>query len=276
MLSSSFLAKAKQHATVGASLLALLANLGVPTPAAAQTRKTAASPIQHVIILFGENRSFDHVFATYKPKPGETVSNLLSKGIIDAQGNPGPNYALSAQYNAVDTNTFSLTPANKTAYLHNPPVVAGGPTVPYFPNLKAAITTEPNALPTAYYQFMTTGGTGLSAYSVPDTRIPNVLNLPNGVFQLTPSVGYDDYANSPVHRFFQMWQQNDCGVKNATPANPSGCLADLFPYVEVTIGAGSDGSSGFLTPPTSCLSPGEGSTAMEFYNVQQGDAPFLK
>ena len=26
-----------------------------------------ASPIKHVIVIIGENRSFDHVFATYKP-----------------------------------------------------------------------------------------------------------------------------------------------------------------------------------------------------------------
>jgi phospholipase C len=32
-----------------------------------------------VIVLIGENRTFDHVFATYVPKQGESVSNLLSK-----------------------------------------------------------------------------------------------------------------------------------------------------------------------------------------------------
>ena len=49
------------------------------------------------------------------------------------------------------------------------------------------------------------------------------------------------------------------------------------PWVEVTIGAGSDGSSGSTTPPTSYLSTGEGSTAMEFFNVQHGiDVPYLK
>jgi phospholipase C len=37
------------------------------------------SPIKHVIVLIGENRTFDHVFATYVPKQGESVSNLLSK-----------------------------------------------------------------------------------------------------------------------------------------------------------------------------------------------------
>ncbi len=31
-----------------------------------------ATPIKHVIVIVGENRSFDHLFATYRPKPGET------------------------------------------------------------------------------------------------------------------------------------------------------------------------------------------------------------
>ena len=163
MLSSSFLAKAKQHATVGASLLALLANLGVPTPAAAQTKKTAASPIQHVIILFGENRSFDHVYATYQPKKGQTVSNLLSKGIINADGSKGPHYSLSAQYSAVDTTTFSISPGGKTLYANVPPVVAGGPTTPYFSSAAEAARNRAAQLTPAAYHDLTIGGTGLEA-----------------------------------------------------------------------------------------------------------------
>ena len=31
-----------------------------------QSRHTT-SPIKHVIVIIGENRSFDHVFATYEP-----------------------------------------------------------------------------------------------------------------------------------------------------------------------------------------------------------------
>src|SRR5215510_16248757 len=49
------------------------------------------SPIRHLIILLGENRTFDHVFAVYKPRrQGEAVSNLLSKGIVKEDGTPGP------------------------------------------------------------------------------------------------------------------------------------------------------------------------------------------
>src|SRR5215813_7277119 len=38
------------------------------------------TPIKHVIIIVGENRSFDHIFATYEPKHrNEQVLNLLSE-----------------------------------------------------------------------------------------------------------------------------------------------------------------------------------------------------
>ena len=60
-----------------------------------------SSPIKHVIIIVGENRSFDHLFATYLPKPGENVNNLLSEGIVKADGTPGPNYS-KAQQNSAD------------------------------------------------------------------------------------------------------------------------------------------------------------------------------
>jgi phospholipase C len=63
-------------------------------------------------------------------------------------------------------------------------------------------------------------------------------------------------------------------VANATTTNPSGCKADLFPWVETSVGAGTNGKaqpSGFNNMTT-----GEGSTAMGFYNVLNGDAPYLK
>jgi phospholipase C len=270
--------QARQHLAVAASLFALIVNLGSPAPAAAldaAKQIPTTSPVKHVIVIIGENRSFDHVFATYQPKNGQTVSNLLSKGIIKADGTPGPNYALSAQYSAVDRSTFEISPGQKSIYSNIPPVVAGGPTTAYFSSVPQAREEEPGQLAPGYYFDLTIGGTGLAPYIVPDTRIPNVLDLPEGAFGLTPAVPYSAYANSPVHRFYQMWQQTDCSVATATSANPSGCLSDLFPWVEVTIGAGSDGSSGSTSPPTSYLSTGEGSTSMEFFNVQNGDAPFL-
>src|ERR1022692_1811277 len=132
MSSPSFLARTRQHLAVGTSLFALLVNLVAPAAAAAQDSAQqihTASPIKHVIVVIGENRSFDHVYATYKPKNGETVNNLLSEGIIKADGTPGPNYSLSLQNSARDTGAYSMHPGGKSPYGSIPPVVTGGPEV---------------------------------------------------------------------------------------------------------------------------------------------------
>ena len=229
-----------------------------------------------MIVIIGENRTFDHIFATYQPAKGQTVNNLLSEGIIQADGTPGPNFAVAHQNSAVDTfvQRYQMSPGGKSLYSVLPTPLVGGPTTPYFQTLEQAMQAE-NGLAPEYYQYMLTGGTGLQA-GQPDTRITNVTNLPPGPFQLTNSTThpYDVYDNSPVHRFYQMWQQSDCNTSYITTANPSGCDADLFPWVEVTVGAGANGRpqpGGFNEQSTR-----EGATAMSFYNVLQGDAPYLK
>jgi phospholipase C len=254
-----------------------MANLGTPLPAAEANghRHSTATPIKHVIVIIGENRTFDHVFATYQPVRGQIISNLLSKGIVNADGTPGPNFSQASQSSAEDLSAdgFLMSPRNNVPYSVLPPVLAGGYTTAPFATVSDAMAVE-NGLPDDYYQYLTTGGTGLSHGAV-DTRIPNATNLPNGPFQLTSATHpYDTYDNSPVHRFYQMWQQFDCNAANATRWNPSGCKGDLFPWVETTVGAGTNGNpqpAGFTDTSTR-----EGSTAMGFYNVQQGDAPYFK
>ncbi|MCU1299755.1 MAG: phosphoesterase [Candidatus Sulfotelmatobacter sp.] len=276
MSSPGYLAKARQHLVVGTSLFALLVNLGAPVTSAAEEPKEhskTATPIKHVIVIIGENRTFDHVFATYQPKRGQTISNLLSKGIVNSDGTPGPNFSLASQSSANDSTVYQLSPSSNAAYTILPPVLAGGYTTPPFPDVATAKFYE-NGLPNDYYVYLTTGGTGLNHGDV-DTRVPNATTLPSGPFQLTSATHpYDAYDNSPVHRFYQMWQQFDCNAANATTLNPSGCRGDLFPWVEDTIGAGSNGlaqPAGFNDTTTK-----EGSTSMGFYNMSQGDAPYLK
>jgi phospholipase C len=287
--------------------LAALAALSV----VGQAQSQPITPIQHVIVVFGENRSFDHVFGTYVPRRGQIVWNLLSLGIVNRDGTPGPNYARAHQFSASVTTTYSISPGGKTLYQYLPDPLAGGnedcddtygeP----FCTESIAISYEPNLDP-AFNPFLITGATGLPT-KTPDTRITNVSTLLPGPFQLTnalpPSVSttltYDDYAASPVHRFYQMWQQTDCSKKTANPFNnPSGCASDLFPWVETTIGAGSNGKKQLpicdpndITPhatadylPLPCFSydylpgattTGEGSTSMGFYNANTGDNPYL-
>ena len=235
--------------------------------------RNTTTPIKHVIVIVGENRTFDHVFATYKPKHAQRVSNLLSKGIVKEDGTAGPNYALAVQKSASDTDSYAIAPGGKKAYKVLPAALAGGPTKPYLSSLDDAKEAEGNALPKNYLQYLTTGGTGLKA-GTPDTRLANPSSLPPGPFQITPGIGYDDYAASPVHRFYQMWQQLDCSASAASTENPSGCRMDLFPWVEVSVGAGANGAS--IPANYSDATTGEGSTAMGFYNVLQGDAPYFK
>ena len=74
----------------------MAAQLLIPTPVKAQgdgsNDDKTTSPIKHVIIIVGENRTFDHIFATYVPKPGQQVDNLLSKHIIKADGTSGTKF----------------------------------------------------------------------------------------------------------------------------------------------------------------------------------------
>jgi phospholipase C len=244
------------------------------------------SPIKHVIVIMGENRSFDHVFATYQPPRGEHVDNLLSKGIVNIDGSPGPNYAIAAQNSAVDTGSYSIAPGGKTPYdqvsnMLQAPGTSYAPQVCYS-DIDTASLDGPGCLTTlalvaqADYglrpqdqSLLTTGATGVPGGS-PDSRILNYSNLPKGPYPLVTAQGaslYDTYGGSPVHRFYQMQQQLDCDIAKATRRNPSGCQADLFSWVEETISSGSNGG-----PPHALK---EGDIALGFYNVAMGDAPYL-
>jgi phospholipase C len=260
-------------------------------PVAAMAADTA-TPIKHVIVIIGENRSFDHIFATYEPvNKHEKVLNLLSKKIVKADGTPGPNYGEALQYQAFDTTTYQLNPP-KSPYAILPPALTGGPSTPYVcqalgvttgtscdsPAHETAAQALENGLAPDYVKYLLTGGTG-QASRVPDARLNyaghDASHLPPGPYQLTSAnYPYDAYAASPVHRFYQMWQQNDCDAAAATLYNGWGCQSDLFAWVEVSVGAGSNGKAQPTQFTTS--STGEGSTALGFFNVQQGDAPYLK
>jgi phospholipase C len=289
-----FAANSMHCLRIGLTSLALFQfSLGGPLARTAQAQTDndikTTSPIKHVIVIIGENRSYDHVFATYVPKSGQTTMNLLSEGIIKADGTPGPNFEKAHQRAAVDLgekrggDPFLMSPP-KLDFGGDvlPAPLVGGAKDSYIPNDSISLAeASENGLPANYYQFLVSGGTGLTS-DTPDTRITNVNDLPAGPFQLTNKklFDYNAYAASPVHRFYQMWQQLDCSREHITEENGSGCNAKLFSWVEVTVGAGTNG----LAQPANfdinylpgAKTTGEGSTALGFYNVQQGDVPYFK
>jgi len=226
-------------------------------------RRRTETPIEHLIVIIGENRSFDHTFATYRPRHGQSVSNLLSKGIVKADGSPGPNFSSAAQFTVPPQPAYYIGASAKMPYATLPPPdTLGTPTAPRaaqppFISLQTAAIEQD--LETEDLVLLTTGASGLPLRVV-DTRVTNAASLPNGPFQLTgPTMPYDAYTGDTIHRFYQMWQQSDCSVANATHRNPTGCLNDLYPFVNIT----------FSTSDAGVGNP------MAFFNVND-DVPLLK
>jgi phospholipase C len=256
---------------IGAMLLAQAGGpVGMGVAGGASVTKT---PIQHIIIIVGENRTFDHLFGTYVPPQGQMVLNLLGEGIVQPNGQPGPNSFLAEQYEASNTATYSISPTPTNPYSTLPQPKVGNPTTyppqttgqAPFETAALAGSIEPGLLAFDDWR-LTVGGTGIPSGF--DTRFPDPLQ--NDPFQLTNWISYNAYAGSPVHRFFQMWQQLDC-IASLDPSNPTGCDEDLFPWVEQTVGTGSNGA-----PPPSGGFVGEGAIAMGFYNNVTGDVPYFQ
>lgn len=153
-----------------------LASIAALSPVLASAATTATA-IEHVILIVAENRTFDNLFATYRPKKGQTIDNLLSKGIVKENGQPGPNFHLAAQHIAENNGDYSPIPRVTGLY---------------------------DTLPQPY-----AWGAFGQRKDIPDARFP--ANLPNGPFQITDYVSYGAHTGDPVHRFFQMWQQVDGG-----------------------------------------------------------------
>jgi phospholipase C len=84
------------------------------------------SPIKHLIVVIGENRSFDNLFATYTPPdPNQKVMNLLSEGIVDETGFPpgsltGNNQTEPSQKQATNTSTYQLSPTQTGPFANLP------------------------------------------------------------------------------------------------------------------------------------------------------------
>ena len=271
------------------AFLALL--LTVPAPAMGQGAQREAdeqkteTPIKHVIVLIGENRTFDHLFATYVPRSKDSVLNLLSEGIVRADGTPGKNFSKAAQFQAVPpfqtTFFISLDEHQKAPYTTLPePTLNFAPTSPTFPagtpaSLLAAV--EPS-LDADDLNLLTTGAASefTQTFELPDfdSRIQNFNNLPNGPFPLRGAqLPYDSYTGDTTHRLFEMWQQSDCNIRNASRKNPSGCLSDLYPFVITNYTSEPDPNS---FPVPNQVDDNGGGNSMAFYNMQLGDVPVLK
>jgi len=214
--------------------------LGGAAQAGGANDANTTTPIRHVIVVVGENVTFDTLFATYVPPRGRSVANLLSKGIVNADGSPGPNYAQAVQGTGVNLGE---------AYMVEPVRIG-------------AMSELPQPFLTGSYDL----ATGVENADLPDPRFANL--KANGPFQISGTVPYMSLTSEhapattgdPVHRFFQMWQQT--GGTNAK--------LDMYTWVASTAGQGADTIG--VTPQV----PGQGGELMGFWNMATGDAPYFK
>jgi acid phosphatase len=234
----------------GAVALAMMATVSAAGAATAPAAATASAvpawsgtttPIKHVIVIIGENHSFDNVFATYQPPSGNHIQNLLSEGIITKDGGRGPNWQKAEQLTAVNTKAYTLTPKVTGVY---------------------------KTLPRPNTTYVSPACSGQPLFS-PDKRFP--ATLPNAPFQITNYVPYFDshleyaasgqceffgaYVGDPIHRFYQMWQQNAYNQR-------------LYTWTANT--AGDDNGA---IPPDPIF---QGGLQMGYYNMDGGDAPILR
>jgi phospholipase C len=80
----------------------------------------ATTPIRHLIVIVGENHTFDNLFGVYQPVSGQTVSNLLSEGIINPDGTPGPHFSKAQQWQASVTDKYSIVPQRTQPFVSLP------------------------------------------------------------------------------------------------------------------------------------------------------------
>ncbi len=167
-----------------------------------------ATPIKHVIVIIGENRSFDHVFATYVPKRGQTVHNLLSEGIIQLDANknaiPGPNFRKAQQLSASDLgsqDTFLLSPPKQEFPANQLPAPeAGGPSGAhgYFTPSSSKYTTVACGTTTANGKTTTNYLDPAACAALTENGLPDATDA-NGLtyYQSLASGGTGQYSYTP-------------------------------------------------------------------------------
>src|SRR5499427_4644940 len=174
-------------AAVAVTVMMTAAAAGSAPPASTGPRTT--TPIKHVVVIIGENHSFDNVFATYQPPRHQKIWNLLSEGIVTKSGAPGPKFGKAAQLTASNTTYVS----------------------------KACDGLNGNSPDTRFPANLANGPYQITKY-VPyyDDHIQ--------YSQFGQCELFGAYVGDPIHRFYQMWQQygSHHGQLNTWVANTAG------------------------------------------------------
>ena len=156
--------------------------IAIPVHSADQTAPNTATPIKHVVVVIGENRSFDHLYGTYVPKSGDTILNLLSEGIVHQDGSPGRHFAAARQSTTSPQTSYfiGVTKKDKTPYTILPdPTLGGAPNVASTtsPPFKGLTNAQLAAIEPSLAVCSRSIPRDSSSHSAPFTRSPAVQRL---------------------------------------------------------------------------------------------------
>ncbi len=227
------------------------ADSGAPATAPAATPAASAvsttTPIKHVVVIIGENHTFDNVYGTYQPPPGQRIKNLLSEGIVTSAGTAGPKASIARQNTASDTKIYQLSPTRTGAY---------------------------TTLPRPNTTYVSSACDGQPADTV-DKRFPALANAPYQITQVRPllrltrSVCVERHLR--VHRCLR--RRPDPSLLSDVPGGRAVAATICGP--------------GCTRPPVTATAPrrpspftsestNQGALDMGYYNMAKGDAPVLK
>ena len=195
-----------------------------PARPARRDRETR-TPIKHVVVIVGENRTFDHVFATYKPRHDQRVWNLLSQAASSARTARPARTSARSQKSAVDKapNGFLIEPGVEGAVQGASAGARGRPDDAVHRRPSRRPRSAENGLPADYYQLPDDRRHRPHVAATSTRASPNATTLPPGpVPAHARRIPYDAYTASPVHRFYQMWQQLDCSARMHHAREPVG------------------------------------------------------
>ena len=286
-----------QLGTVGSSAQQLAADH--QNNGAKHDRHDTETPIKHVIVIIGENRTFDNIYGTYVPKHGEAVSNLLSKGIVNADGSPGWNRGAAEQFKLTTINPVSLLHRHEHADQSRQDTVLAVP-ADARSRLRAAAGSDARAVPAQPGRrrrrrstrrhsrrricrsispvldkhdlpLLTTGFTGLANCTAgPGRSAVAVSGARHAGGELQPAAEHGLSDHRPP-----------TAVRQRTPATWSTvsftCGSSRTVPRSTRRSANPAGCRNDLYPFVGIARGDDsGGNAMGFYNVQQGDAPLFK
>ena len=244
--------------------------------------RITATPIEHVIVVIGENRSFDALFATYEPPDGQQIWNLRSLGIVDANGQPGPNFALAAQQRADELHPLRAQPdprpgSTRRCRNRTPPWRRAGAALREH---RRRFAPTPGSTRAAGAALSRRHGPAGSAAGLPLSRGPAQRSLPDhrALPAADPRLVVPESRAGPADRQRRRSRAQllpDVAAERLQRLPRHAGQSQRVPVRPLHLGRVSVGWA-IGRPPTTDQGTAQGGIPMGFYNMAQGDLPYFR